>query len=120
MKILTRIELFSAIAFTGVLLAFSGCKTEEKADVALDQQEYPRSETLYIGGFDWAPPATFNPLVYDPNFPIVGNVWLMYETLVTYNQPWNPCWPTVSSKPTTPLSFTLTEMPNGTTVSRSP
>ena len=86
MKILTHFSVFSVIAFTGALLSFTGCKTDEKAEVAQDQQEYPRSETLYIGGFDWAPPATFNPLDYDPNFPIDGNVRLMYETLVTYNQ----------------------------------
>ena len=86
MKILNRFEVFSVIALTGALLSFSGCKTEENTDVAQDQQEYPRTETLYIGGFDWAPPATFNPLDYDPNFPIDGNVRLMYETLVTYNQ----------------------------------
>ena len=85
-KLLNCFSIFSTIAFAGFLLTFSGCKTEEKAEVAQDQQEYPRSETLYIGGFDWAPPSTFNPLDYDPNFPIDGNVRLMYETLVTYNQ----------------------------------
>ena len=80
---------FKCLSFfmaTSILLTFAGCKNEENAEVAKDLQEYPRSETLYIGGFDWAPPATFNPLDYDPNFPIDGNVRLMYETLVTYNQ----------------------------------
>ena len=79
-------KVFSVFALAGVLITFSGCKTEENSEVVQNQQEYPRSETLYIGGFDWAPPATFNPLDYDPNFPIDGNVRLMYETLVTYNQ----------------------------------
>ena len=86
MKILTFFKVLSVFALTGVLITFSGCKTEENSEVVQSQQEYPRSETLYIGGFDWAPPATFNPLDYDPNFPIDGNVRLMYETLVTYNQ----------------------------------
>ena len=86
MKILTFFKVLSVFALTGVLITFSGCKTEENSEVVQSQQEYPRSETLYSGGFDWAPPATFNPLDYDPNFPIDGNVRLMYETLVTYNQ----------------------------------
>ena len=71
-----------------VFVAFGlmACEDEPKEKTTADNSEYPRSETLYIGGFDWAPPTTFNPLDYDPNFPIDGNVRLMYETLVTYNQ----------------------------------
>ncbi|WP_304246860.1 ABC transporter substrate-binding protein [Fibrobacter succinogenes] len=65
---------------------FVACEDESSEKNVADNSEYPRSETLYIGGFDWAPPSTFNPLDYDPNFPIDGNVRLMYETLVTYNQ----------------------------------
>ncbi|MCQ2062695.1 MAG: ABC transporter substrate-binding protein [Fibrobacter sp.] len=68
------------------MVGFVACKdTKQDQDVA-DDSEFPRSETLYIGGFDWAPPASFNPLDYDPNFPIDGNVRLMYETLMTTNQ----------------------------------
>lgn len=65
---------------------FVACDKETSEKTTADNSEYPRAETLYIGGFDWAPPSTFNPLDYDPNFPIDGNVRLMYETLVTYNQ----------------------------------
>ncbi|WP_290922003.1 ABC transporter substrate-binding protein [Fibrobacter sp.] len=63
----------------------SGCKDDE---FKTPQQisEYPRNETLYIGGFEWAPPATFNPLAPDPNFPADGNIRLMYESLLAYNQ----------------------------------
>lgn len=66
----------------------SGCENEKKeAKPAHPQKksEYPRNETLYIGGFDWASPSTFNPLDPDPNFPIDGNIRLMYESLLTYN-----------------------------------
>ena len=86
MKILKSLNIIGSIVCAGALLSLVACKDEEKKDVAEDSQEYPRSETLYVGGFDWAPPSTFNPLDYDPNFPIDGNVRLMYETLVTYNQ----------------------------------
>ncbi len=70
------------------VLGLVACKEtpKESSAAAESSSDYPREETLYIGGFDWAPPSTFNPLDYDPNFPIDGNVRLMYETLVTYNQ----------------------------------
>lgn len=75
--------LKSATALSFFLLA--ACQEEKADNTTAENSEYPRSETLYIGGFDWAPPTTFNPLDYDPNFPIDGNVRLMYETLVSYN-----------------------------------
>ena len=81
---LLRTTLAFPLVFTaGVFVA---CEDESAEKTVSDNSEYPRAETLYIGGFDWAPPSTFNPLDYDPNFPIDGNVRLMYETLVTYNQ----------------------------------
>lgn len=83
-----NISKIGMIALLGSAVFLAACKEapkkEEKPVVA--KAEFPRQETLYIGGFDWAPPTTFNPLDYDPNFPIDGNVRLMYETLVTYNQ----------------------------------
>ena len=59
---------------------------EESKTTEKSSSEYDRSETLYIGGFDWAPPSTFNPLDYDPNFPIDGNCRITYEALLVYNQ----------------------------------
>ena len=66
--------------------ALAGCNDEEKATENKAVSEYSRNETLYIGGFDWAPPSTFNPLDYDPNFPVDGNCRITYEALLTYNQ----------------------------------
>ena len=74
------------IALSGVLVcAVVACK--DKGDsVSPETSPYPRSQTLYVGGFDWAPPGTtFNPLDADPNFPIDGNMRLMYESLFAYN-----------------------------------
>ena len=62
------------------------CNDENKSAESAAKPEYERSETLYIGGFDWAPPSTFNPLDYDPNFPIDGNCRITYEALLVYNQ----------------------------------
>lgn len=59
---------------------FAGC---EESQV---KSPYPREQTLYVGGFDWATPETFNPFIGDPNFPIDGNVRLLYESLFAYNQ----------------------------------
>lgn len=62
-----------------------GCQKSDDSKPAADNSPYPRNQTLYIGGFDWAPPTSFNPLDGDPNFPIDGNVRLMYESLFAYN-----------------------------------
>lgn len=69
-----------------VCTSLSACGNNEENSENAEDSLYPRSQTLYVGGFDWAPPGTsFNPLDADPNFPIDGNIRLMYETLFTYN-----------------------------------
>lgn len=77
----------AGIFFSGLFscLLLSGCQKTEEAPKSADNALYPREQTLYIGGFDWAPPTTFNPLDGDPNFPIDGNIRLMYESLFAYN-----------------------------------
>ena len=72
------------LAFTAIFLV--ACNEETKNTTDQVGSEYPRNETLYIGGFDWAPPSTFNPLDYDPNFPIDGNCRIADEALLAYNQ----------------------------------
>lgn len=72
------------IAFGALFLV--ACNEEKKEVVENEDSEYPRKETLYVGGFDWAPPSSFNPLDYDPNFPTDGNCRLSYEALLAYNQ----------------------------------
>ncbi len=77
------------IPFTlSMTIAFmaTGCKDDVSKTPKAMLSDYPRNETLYIGGFDWAPPTTFNPLDPDPNFPADGNIRLMYESLLAYNQ----------------------------------
>ena len=66
-------------------LGYMGCGDKDSNKGDISDSKYPRAETLYVGGFDWAPPTTFNPLDGDPNFPIDGNIRLMYESLLTYN-----------------------------------
>lgn len=78
------------IAFTAMAIMATSCKEDVSKNQPPKQpgkvSEYPRNETLYIGGFEWAPPTTFNPLDRNPNFPTDGNVRLLYESLLTYNQ----------------------------------
>lgn len=78
----------ASILLTGMFVcaAFTACddKTEE-TQPSVEESLYPRAQTLYIGGYDWAPPSSFNPLDGDPNFPIDGNIRLMYESLFAYN-----------------------------------
>ena len=69
-----------------VALLATGCKDDNTKNIKTKTSEYPRNETLYVGGFDWSPPATFNPLDPDPNFPSDGNIRLMYESLLAFNQ----------------------------------
>ncbi|MBP5768045.1 MAG: ABC transporter substrate-binding protein [Fibrobacter sp.] len=88
-KLVTLCSLSLVTAFAVV-----GCKDEvskeSKDEISKGNKgalpEFPRNETLYIGGFDWAPPTTFNPLDPDPNFPTDGNIRVMYESLLAYNQ----------------------------------
>lgn len=75
-------------AIFALLMAVS-CKDEPKTDnsaVNGEAEEFPRNQTLYVGGFDWAQPSTFNPLAGDPNWPIDGNIKLVYESLFAFDQ----------------------------------
>lgn len=47
--------------------------------------ELPRNETVYIGGFQWGPPTTFNPMAGSVNWPASGNQNLLYESLYAFN-----------------------------------
>lgn len=80
---LSKVLLAGLLTTTAFLL---GCKEDASKEIVHEKSEFPRNETLYVGGFDWAPPTTFNPLDGDPNFPIDGNIRLMYESLFAYNQ----------------------------------
>lgn len=87
MKALDRLSLF--VWISGFLLMLSSCNEEPKSEGQATlghNEEFPRSQTLYVGGFDWAQPSTFNPLASDPNWPIDGNIKLIYESLFAFNQ----------------------------------
>ncbi|HEX3850177.1 MAG TPA: ABC transporter substrate-binding protein, partial [Polyangiaceae bacterium] len=45
---------------------------------------FPRAETFYVAGWQWGEPASFNPLLGNPDWP-VSTMNLIYETLLNYN-----------------------------------
>ena len=51
----------------------------------VDSSEFPRAQTLYLGGKQWGEAATFNPLSSNPAFPVMVN--LVYERLLLFNAP---------------------------------
>lgn len=63
-------------------ILFISCKGKQKTD---DLNFLPRSKTLYMSGFLWGPPSTFNPLSDDPAFPNTGDCNLVYESMFGYN-----------------------------------
>lgn len=81
--------------FLGFVVAsqcFLGCdkKLEQQhvsvlADTSAVLTSYPREQSLYVGGFQWGEPASFNPLAVTPAWPVTGNVNLIYEALFGYN-----------------------------------
>lgn len=83
-----QFKKIAPLCYLSIAVAFmvTGCKDEVSKTPKVKISDFPRNETLYIGGFDWAPPSTFNPLDPDPNFPADGNIRLMYESLLTFNQ----------------------------------
>lgn len=70
-----------------LLGTLSNCGTgEKKAEVPPSLGgPIPRSQTLYVGGFQWGPPSSFNPIAISPAWPITGNMNLVYEALFGYD-----------------------------------
>ena len=75
--------LVVVLALLGVVLALlGGCHDESKSGGA-----FPRSQTLYVGGYQFHEPVTFNPLASVPDWPVqpVNSVNLLYEPLFVFN-----------------------------------
>lgn len=78
---------FRLLAVLTVLFMFIGCdNTKKKGAPSEEALPMTRSNTLYVGGFQWGPPASFNPLAITPAWPVTGNVNLIYEALFGYDQ----------------------------------
>ena len=75
------------IAVGALLLCLASCQSsEKKSDVSPNTDGgFSRAKTLYLGGFQWGDPNSFNPVCDLPAFPVGGNFNLMYEPLLVYN-----------------------------------
>jgi peptide/nickel transport system substrate-binding protein len=69
----------SALAL-GALLVTTGCHRSPDDSV----NGFPRQETFYIAGWQWGEPASFNPLISNPDWP-VNRSNLLYEPLLMYD-----------------------------------
>lgn len=88
-----KIRLFAQFIFPlFLLIIISSCNSGKKEKIAENIKvikqdvELPREKTLYIGGFQWGAPSSFNPLAVTPAWPVTGNVNLMYEAMFGFNQ----------------------------------
>ena len=66
-------------------LLFSLISCGSKKGTQKDNVGFPREKTLYLAGFQWGPPGTFNPLSDWPDFPVGAVHNIMYEKLLIYN-----------------------------------
>jgi peptide/nickel transport system substrate-binding protein len=62
-----------------------GTVSSDKISSTTTELSFPREQSLYIGGFQWGPPSSFNPFAVTPAWPVTGNVNLMYEAMFGYN-----------------------------------
>lgn len=76
------VPLFIAAALIG---CGNGKKGRQAADSTAAAESFPRAQTLYVGGFQWGPPSSFNPLAVTPAWPVTGNMNLIYEALFGYD-----------------------------------
>ncbi|MBN1306648.1 MAG: hypothetical protein JXA18_01935, partial [Chitinispirillaceae bacterium] len=74
---------WTVAAIAAVAGVFMSCGN--KADTRRGDTEFPRATTLYIAGFQWGDPNSFNPLIDKPAWPIDGYFNLLYEPLMMWN-----------------------------------
>lgn len=92
--IVRRVVLSAAILAIVPFLAWAGgAKEVSKPNAAAAASgSLPRNETLYVGGFQWGPPTSFNPVSGNPAWPVGGDGTMalngdgyVYETLFDFN-----------------------------------
>jgi peptide/nickel transport system substrate-binding protein len=68
------------------VLVLALCALSCRKPVSADEG-FPRRETLYVGGFQWSQPSTFNPLDQAPSWPMLLHPGenLFYEPLLQFN-----------------------------------
>ena len=80
----------TGLALGGAGWALTGCGTAQTGNSSGSTESAGRSgasgETLFVSGFQWGPPTSFNPLGPSTAFPCAQNqMQLVYETLLRFN-----------------------------------
>ena len=70
----------AAPGFLALVVALGACGP------SIGSSEFPRGETLYLGGKQWGEPSSFNPLLSSPAFP-VNDMNFVYECLLLFDAP---------------------------------
>ena len=78
-------RFISVIIFSTFLFGCGGGKATDDVAAPVAEIIMTRANTLYVGGFQWGPPVSFNPLAITPAWPVTGNVNLVYEALFGYD-----------------------------------
>jgi peptide/nickel transport system substrate-binding protein len=88
-----------------LLLAFGACALSCRRPVSADEG-FPRSETLYVGGFQWFEPSSFNPLDAAPSWPVNLHTGqnLFYEALLSFDPTSGQMLPLLAESFTTPAA----------------
>jgi peptide/nickel transport system substrate-binding protein len=79
------------LAVSGAVLGVgaSGCGTAQTGNKSSTEgkgRSGPAGETLFVAGFQWGPPKSFNPLAAQPDWPTAqGQSQLIYESLLRFN-----------------------------------
>lgn len=80
-----QLKQMKFLLVSALLCGLFSCQTGKKAVSNDGSSGFPRAKTLYLAGFQWGDPNTFNPLCDWPAFPVGGNYNLMYEPLMNFN-----------------------------------
>jgi len=79
-----HLSLLKVVLAGALLCGLISCKSKPQSG-SVSSDGFPREKTLYLAGFQWGDPNTFNPLSDWPAFPVGGNYNLMYEPLLVFN-----------------------------------
>ncbi len=82
----SRRRFLQGTAAAGGALALGSVGPQRFAPGIVSAQELAREETLYIGGHQWGPPNTFNPLNPNRAWPANQDFQYLYESLFAFNQ----------------------------------
>jgi peptide/nickel transport system substrate-binding protein len=79
-----------AVGGTVIGVSAAGCGTAQTGSQQGSGEQKGRpgasGETLFVAGFQWGPPKSFNPLAASPDFPVAnGQPQYIYESLLRFN-----------------------------------